>query len=405
VTANVVGNNGTVTGFRVRAIDQNGTPIANKAVTVSYHAATGTRDAAAAPPRLALPQYSRNAILQGPAASSGALAPLDHAYINNIGRLRHGFQKDPNLTGTGAITWTPLFGSEEFTAEPALAAQADGRLRLVALNAAGDMWVTTQTAKATDAWGAAVDLGGLMASPPAVVRDPDGSCRCSPSTRPARCGSRGRTGRTVRSGSGPAWVDRPDRHAGGGQRRQRGPGVRARCLRRGQDGHVRRPVVVGRHQPGGVGFHRHAGRGGVPGQQGPRLRPCRERSDHDHQAVRPGHLRGGLGSGRDVDRGRVARRGARPARPRAGGGQGNRFDDLLRPGDRGGFRGVAELGPVDDHGGRWPASTTAPAAPTSSSSRSGPSGPSGNATRGRGWRSPRNSPASPGSCTTWWRTR
>ncbi|HEX6471109.1 MAG TPA: hypothetical protein VF069_18565 [Streptosporangiaceae bacterium] len=174
VTANLVGNNGTVTGFRVRAIDQKGNPIPSRAVTVSYHVATGTRDAAAAAPRLALPQYSRNAVVQGPAAASGTLAPLDHAYINNIGRLRHGFQKDPNLAGTGAITWTPFFGSEEFTAEPALAQQADGRLQLVALNASGTMWVTTQTTKATDAWGAAVNMGGLMASPPAVVRDPAG---------------------------------------------------------------------------------------------------------------------------------------------------------------------------------------------------------------------------------------
>ncbi|HXM55557.1 MAG TPA: hypothetical protein VOB72_09210, partial [Candidatus Dormibacteraeota bacterium] len=99
---------------------------------------------------------------------------LEYGYVDNIGRLVYGHQTDPD--DFSSLEWTVISGNDAFSGQPALAEQADGRLQVASQNVDSDIWVNTQTTKSPPVWGSAfVNLGGSMASPPAVTRLGDGS--------------------------------------------------------------------------------------------------------------------------------------------------------------------------------------------------------------------------------------
>jgi hypothetical protein len=104
-----------------------------------------------------------------PGASAGA---LEYAYVDNIGRLVHGNQSDPDNTST--VQWTVISGNDAYTGQPALAQQPDGRLQVTGHNADSGMRTNTQATASPPAWGSWVNQGGLLSSGAAVVRPDDG---------------------------------------------------------------------------------------------------------------------------------------------------------------------------------------------------------------------------------------
>jgi hypothetical protein len=173
IPASLVAYNPTTTGFQVRALEGDGAAIASKAVTIYYHAATGTRDADVVPSRIPLEDFSRTSGMQASPAAGGSLGTVEYAYSDNIGRLLHGHQTSPD--DFGSVQWTPIHDLEAFAGTPGMVEQADGRLQVVAHNVTGNIWVRPQATKQPPAFDGWVNLGGLMASHPAVARQTDGS--------------------------------------------------------------------------------------------------------------------------------------------------------------------------------------------------------------------------------------
>lgn len=130
----------------------------------------------ALPPRastgLAVAQFSPTTATQASPVTGATIGTLEYAYADNIGRLLHGHQADPD--SVGSVQWTAIHGTEAFTGQPALAEQADGRLQVAALNATGTLWVRTQQTKSPPAWGDWVNLGGPAAATPALAKLADG---------------------------------------------------------------------------------------------------------------------------------------------------------------------------------------------------------------------------------------
>ncbi|MFY1672498.1 hypothetical protein ACN27G_21430 [Plantactinospora sp. WMMB334] len=122
---------------------------------------------------LPIAQFSATTAGQATPVPPATLGPVDYAYADNIGRLLHGHQADPD--SALSVQWTAIHGQAAFTGRPALAEQADGRLQIAALNASGDLWVRTQATRNPPAWGSWTDLDGPVGSPPVLARQADGA--------------------------------------------------------------------------------------------------------------------------------------------------------------------------------------------------------------------------------------
>ncbi|WP_156213547.1 hypothetical protein [Lentzea aerocolonigenes] len=127
-------------------------------------------------PSLQIEQNSRVSVFQ-PAKESGAqFAPVEYAYVNNLGQLMHGHQTQ--IDQFDRIQWTTVSGNEAFTGQPSLAQSADGKLQLTAQNTDSGIWsLTSQKAPNGDPvdWAPWTRLGGSMSSAPVAGKLPDGS--------------------------------------------------------------------------------------------------------------------------------------------------------------------------------------------------------------------------------------
>ncbi|NJP92521.1 hypothetical protein HCN51_24125 [Nonomuraea sp. FMUSA5-5] len=142
-----------------------GGPASGTAVVLS-----GLVRTAAAP--VPLEPYTPTAALQATPVQGATLGPLEYAYTDNIGRLLHGHQPDPD--NFGSVQWTVISGTEAYAGGPALGEQADGRLQIAAHDSAGPVWTVTQATKNTPAWEAWRPGDIAMASPPVIGKLEDG---------------------------------------------------------------------------------------------------------------------------------------------------------------------------------------------------------------------------------------
>jgi hypothetical protein len=116
--------------------------------------------------------YNTGAVVQGPATGT-ALGPIEYLHADNIGRLRHGYQADPD--SFSGVQWTTLPTDQAFTGKPALVPNAQGALRALVHNANSDVWSFTRSAAPSNTWQAGFGLGGAMSSAPALAKLSDGT--------------------------------------------------------------------------------------------------------------------------------------------------------------------------------------------------------------------------------------
>jgi hypothetical protein len=124
-------------------------------------------------PPASIEPYSRTSVMQASLAPGQFQAAIEYGYIDNIGRVVNAHQSDPDAVGSAQFTVSPV--SDAFSGQPALVEQADGLLQLAARNVNGNTWVDPQATKDPATWGAWLNLGGWMASPPVAVRQADGA--------------------------------------------------------------------------------------------------------------------------------------------------------------------------------------------------------------------------------------
>jgi hypothetical protein len=117
--------------------------------------------------------FSAVAAMQATPASGAAVGTLEYAYTDNIGRLVHGHQSDPN--SFSSVQWTTVSGLEAYSGKPALGEQANGLVQLVGHNVSGAVWTDTEATKDPVAWGPWVNEHGAMASHAALARQSDGT--------------------------------------------------------------------------------------------------------------------------------------------------------------------------------------------------------------------------------------
>jgi hypothetical protein len=111
--------------------------------------------------------------VQGAPLAGALVGPLTYAFVDNLGRLRLGHQSEPD--NDQSLQWSTVSGLEAFTGRPTVAAQADGRVEIVAHNSTdSDVWLATQTAKGAATYGTWQDVGGAQAYQPTVAKLPDG---------------------------------------------------------------------------------------------------------------------------------------------------------------------------------------------------------------------------------------
>ncbi|WP_433303674.1 tachylectin-related carbohydrate-binding protein [Actinoplanes sp. CA-030573] len=117
-------------------------------------------------------QYSPSAVVQGPAGTA-AVGPVEYLHADNIGRLRHAYQSNPDVFSSAQ--WTTLNTDQAFTGKPAVVANGQGNLQALVHNANGDIWSFTRAASPSTTWQAGISLGGAMRSAPALVKLSDGT--------------------------------------------------------------------------------------------------------------------------------------------------------------------------------------------------------------------------------------
>jgi hypothetical protein len=122
-------------------------------------------------PVLPIEQFSRMSVLQA-APVGTALGALEYSYVDNIGRVRHAHQSDPDFFGS--VQWTAVGEGPAFTGQPALSQLASGEVQIAAQNRDGDVWTISQPAPG-GTWGSWADQGGSMATPPVAARLSDGT--------------------------------------------------------------------------------------------------------------------------------------------------------------------------------------------------------------------------------------
>lgn len=124
-----------------------------------------TADHSPARPSISIDADSPAAIQQSPGGA------IEYAYTDNIGRLVHGRQSDPN--DFNSTQWTTISGNEAFSGIPSLAAQPDGQTALTAQSINSDIW-WTRHAQGNPDWDEWFNLAGAMAEHPVTGTMPDG---------------------------------------------------------------------------------------------------------------------------------------------------------------------------------------------------------------------------------------
>ncbi|HEX5496035.1 MAG TPA: hypothetical protein VFX70_15810 [Mycobacteriales bacterium] len=124
-------------------------------------------------PRLPIEPFAPMSALQASPIPGAALGTVEYAYTDNIGRLVHGHQDDPD--NALSVQWTVISGLDAFTGRPALAEQSNGELQVIGHNIEGPDWVNTETSKEPPVWGTWTTPTYPMGSPPVLARQSDGS--------------------------------------------------------------------------------------------------------------------------------------------------------------------------------------------------------------------------------------
>jgi hypothetical protein len=120
-----------------------------------------------------LASYTPTRAIQLTPAQPGQLGTVEYAYVDNVGRLMHGRQSDPDNYGN--VQWTAINAGEAFTGTPTVGTLADGRVQVSGQNINGSVWTKNQTEPGSPAWSGWNQLGGFLASSPVAGRMPDGS--------------------------------------------------------------------------------------------------------------------------------------------------------------------------------------------------------------------------------------
>ncbi|MEV1143138.1 tachylectin-related carbohydrate-binding protein [Micromonospora sp. NPDC049799] len=133
---------------------------------------TCTQGAVASPARPATPIQENTpvAVMQAPAVNT-ALGTLEVAYTDNIGRLLHG---RANPDAVQEIQWAAAPGNEAHTGKPALVANSENKVALLAHETDSDIRMLMQKTAGMPDWNPWLELGGAMKSEPATVRLSDG---------------------------------------------------------------------------------------------------------------------------------------------------------------------------------------------------------------------------------------
>ena len=112
-------------------------------------------------PSVPVAQYAPAAVTQATSNS------IELAHTDNIGRLLHGRMSPDNFS---SLQLTAISGSEGFSGVPALSENTQNLVRITSRNINSDVWTRTQSTAGSPGWSNWTDLGGRMASSPAVVR-------------------------------------------------------------------------------------------------------------------------------------------------------------------------------------------------------------------------------------------
>ena len=126
-------------------------------------------------PNLAPVQYTSTRALQATPTAGQTVGAINYAYVDNLGRVMHGYQSNP--MDFSQVQWTNVSGLEAFSGPPSLIEQSDGdRLQITAKHSSRDLWTRAEVTKgavpvAFTGW---VDQGGQLDAPIAVEQT-DGS--------------------------------------------------------------------------------------------------------------------------------------------------------------------------------------------------------------------------------------
>lgn len=132
-----------------------------------------TNLAARANSPIALESFTPTAAMQATPTGGASVGTLEYAYSDNIGRLLHGHQSDPD--NFSSVAWTVVSGTEAFAGTPALGEQADGKLHLAAHDSDSTVRVDIETATLPPTWAPWTTPTGSFSSHPTLVRQSDGT--------------------------------------------------------------------------------------------------------------------------------------------------------------------------------------------------------------------------------------
>lgn len=116
--------------------------------------------------------FTPTGAMQATPLTTGGVGTLEYVYSDNIGRLLHGHQTDPD--NFGSVQWTVISGTEAFSGQPGLVEQADGRLQIFGHAGGGTASTITQATKSPAVWAEWNPVGGAIKSHIGVARQADG---------------------------------------------------------------------------------------------------------------------------------------------------------------------------------------------------------------------------------------
>ena len=152
--------------------------IGSSGEAVPGHPASGTANQIAnlappASPAFPVEQYPASNAMQASLASGASVQTIEYTYTDNIGRVLHGHQTDPN--NFNSVQWTTISGLDAYSGKPGLAERADGLLQITAHNTTSDFGVDTETSKSPATWGPFSGVSGSLASNATLVHQSDGT--------------------------------------------------------------------------------------------------------------------------------------------------------------------------------------------------------------------------------------